>query len=163
MYIVWVMHAKADDIAIVTHRLTAQDLRMLVAAQGKTGQNVRDNEWLMSIRGRTIIPGGACEFDLPSYYAWQQRPAEQRSPAWIDRHLTKVTAALAAMSHGLGDKAWCSGNHFSLADIAVGCALSWLEFRFPEITWRETHPNLARHMDKLAARQSFLDTAPPTA
>ncbi|MDB5936873.1 MAG: cell division protein ZapD, partial [Massilia sp.] len=50
----------------------------LVAAQGKTGQNVRDNEWLMSIRGRTIIPGGACEFDLPSYYAWQHRPAQQR-------------------------------------------------------------------------------------
>ncbi|MBC7454500.1 MAG: cell division protein ZapD [Massilia sp.] len=50
----------------------------LVAAQGKTGQNVRDNEWLMSIRGRTIIPGGACEFDLPSYYAWQQRPSRQR-------------------------------------------------------------------------------------
>ena len=50
----------------------------LVAAQGKTGQNIRDNEWLMSIRGRTIIPGGACEFDLPSYYAWQQRPAQQR-------------------------------------------------------------------------------------
>lgn len=50
----------------------------LVGAQGKTGQNVRDNEWLMSIRGRTIIPGGACEFDLPSYYAWQKRPAEQR-------------------------------------------------------------------------------------
>jgi cell division protein ZapD len=49
-----------------------------VGAQGKTGQNVRDNEWLMSIRGRTIIPGGACEFDLPSYYAWQKRPAEQR-------------------------------------------------------------------------------------
>jgi cell division protein ZapD len=50
----------------------------LVAAQGKTGQNVRDNEWLMSIRGRTIIPGGACEFDLPSYHAWQQRSADQR-------------------------------------------------------------------------------------
>lgn len=50
----------------------------LMAAQGKTGQHVRDNEWLMSIRGRTIIPGGACEFDLPSYYAWQQRPAQQR-------------------------------------------------------------------------------------
>jgi cell division protein ZapD len=50
----------------------------LVAAQGRTGQNVRENEWLMSIRGRTIIPGGACEFDLPSYFAWQHRPAEQR-------------------------------------------------------------------------------------
>ena len=45
----------------------------LMATQGKTGQHIRDNEWLMSIRGRTIIPGGACEFDLPSYYAWQQR------------------------------------------------------------------------------------------
>ncbi|MDY7577494.1 cell division protein ZapD [Herbaspirillum sp. RTI4] len=50
----------------------------LSASQGRTGQNIRDNEWLMSIRGRTIIPGGACEFDLPSYYAWQQRPAQQR-------------------------------------------------------------------------------------
>ncbi|WP_371763542.1 cell division protein ZapD [Massilia sp.] len=50
----------------------------LVNAQGKTGQNVRDNEWLMSIRGRTIIPGGACEFDLPSYHAWQRRPTKQR-------------------------------------------------------------------------------------
>lgn len=50
----------------------------LAASQGKTGQHIRDNEWLMSIRGRTIIPGGACEFDLPSYYAWQHRPAGQR-------------------------------------------------------------------------------------
>lgn len=50
----------------------------LIAMQGKTGQHIRDNEWLMSIRGRTIIPGGACEFDLPSYHAWQSLPAEQR-------------------------------------------------------------------------------------
>lgn len=50
----------------------------LVNSTGKTGQNIRDNEWLMSIRGRTIIPGGACEFDLPSYYAWQKNPAEKR-------------------------------------------------------------------------------------
>ena len=50
----------------------------LMAAQGKTGQNIRDNEWLMSIRGRTGIPGGACEFDLPSYFAWQKRSSEQR-------------------------------------------------------------------------------------
>lgn len=50
----------------------------LAASQGRTGQNIRENEWLMSIRGRTIIPGGACEFDLPSYYAWQQRSPQQR-------------------------------------------------------------------------------------
>ncbi len=50
----------------------------LIAIQGKTGQHIRENEWLMSIRGRTIIPGGACEFDLPSYHAWQQQSTEQR-------------------------------------------------------------------------------------
>jgi len=50
----------------------------LVSSQSRAGQNIRENEWLMSIRGRTIIPGGACEFDLPSYHAWQQRPSSQR-------------------------------------------------------------------------------------
>jgi cell division protein ZapD len=50
----------------------------LVASQGKTGQHIRENEWLMSIRGRTIIPGGACEFDLPSYFAWQHHSPESR-------------------------------------------------------------------------------------
>lgn len=51
---------------------------LLMESQGKSGQHIRDNEWLMSIRGRTIIPGGACEFDLPSYYAWQNSSTEKR-------------------------------------------------------------------------------------
>ena len=50
----------------------------LSAVTGKTGQHLRDNEWLMSIRSRSIIAGGACEFDLPSYFAWQNRPADVR-------------------------------------------------------------------------------------
>jgi cell division protein ZapD len=51
---------------------------VLAASQGKTGQNIRDNAWLMSIRGRTTISGGACEFDLPSYHAWQHHGAARR-------------------------------------------------------------------------------------
>ena len=46
--------------------------------QGKAGQSLACNEWLMSIRSRISIPGGTCEFDLPSYYAWQQHPPAQR-------------------------------------------------------------------------------------
>ena len=46
------------------------------------------------------------------------------------------------MSSGLGDGPWCNGNHYSLADIAVGCALGWVEFRFPDITWRDDYANL---------------------
>ena len=45
---------------------------------GKAGQALTSNEWLMSIRSRINIPGGTCEFDLPAYYAWQQREPEQR-------------------------------------------------------------------------------------
>jgi glutathione S-transferase len=90
-----------------------------------------------------------------------QRPTEQQSQKWIDRQMGKVHHGLAAMSRGLGDKPWCNGNAYTLADIAVGCALGYLDFRFPEIDWRGQYPNLARLGEKLAARPSFIDTAPP--
>jgi glutathione S-transferase len=94
-------------------------------------------------------------------HTWAGRSDAQRSAAWVERQMGKVQAALAAMSQGLGDKPWCGGNHFSLADIAVGCALAYLEFRFSHIDWRSDYPNLTRLAEKLAARQSFIDTAPP--
>lgn len=92
---------------------------------------------------------------------WPGRTTEQRCPAWTDRQLHKVNAAVDAISTGLADKPWCSGIHLSLADIAVGCALAYLDFRFPQIAWRARHANLARLADKLNARQSFIDTLPP--
>ena len=94
---------------------------------------------------------------------WAGRTAAQRSQAWIDRQMSRVTAALQSMSQGLGDKPWCAGNHVTLADVAVGCALGYLDFRFAHIDWRAAHPNLHKLYDKLAARQSFIDSAPPTA
>jgi glutathione S-transferase len=94
---------------------------------------------------------------------WPGRTAEQRSQAWVDRQLHKVQVSLSAIAKGLGDKPWCSGIHLSLADIAVGCALGYLSFRFPQIEWRDTHENLAKLADKLDARQSFIDTLPPSA
>ncbi len=94
---------------------------------------------------------------------WVGRTDAQRSPAWVDRQIDKVHASLRAMSLGLGDRAWCTGIHHSLADICVGCALGYLDFRFPEIDWRADHPNLARLFEKLAQRPGFADTAPPKA
>ena len=91
---------------------------------------------------------------------WPGRTAEQRSQAWIDRQMDKIQAALKALGQGLGDKPFCSGVHFSLSDVATGCALSYLDFRFPDINWRKDHPNLQKLSDKLALRQSFVDTSP---
>jgi glutathione S-transferase len=94
---------------------------------------------------------------------WPGRTPEQRSQAWVDRQMGKIDACLTAINTGLADKPWCSGIHLSLADIAVGCALGYLDFRFPAVAWREPHANLARLADKLFARQSFIDTLPPVA
>jgi glutathione S-transferase len=94
---------------------------------------------------------------------WSGRTDAQRSQVWIDRQLAKVHACVKAMSQGLGDRPWCTGIHHSLADIAVGSALGYLDFRFADINWREPYPNLTKLYDKLSQRQSFIDTAPPAA
>jgi cell division protein ZapD len=63
--------------------------------QGKVGQSLTNNEWLMSIRSRITIPGGTCAFDLPAYYAWQQHPAERRRrdlQSWIEPFAPLATA-----------------------------------------------------------------------
>jgi len=92
--------------------------------------------------------------------AWAYRTPSERSQAWIDRQMGKIYAGLRAMDKGLGDKAFCFGNHLSLADIAVGCVMEYLDFRFPQVSWREGHANLARLHEKLVQRQSFMDTRP---
>ncbi|MFN4005031.1 MAG: glutathione S-transferase C-terminal domain-containing protein [Hylemonella sp.] len=91
---------------------------------------------------------------------WPHRTEAQRCQAWIDRQLGKIDASLQAMSRGLGDQPYCAGNHFSLADVAVGCALGYLDFRFPQIAWRDAYPNLVRLQAKLMQRPSFADTVP---
>ena len=64
------------------------------------------------------------------------------------------------MSQGLGDKPYCCGTHLNLADLAVGCALGYLDFRFPHIGWREDYANLAALQEKLAQRASFMESLP---
>ena len=91
---------------------------------------------------------------------WEGRTKAQRSQAWIDRQLGKIDSALQAMSRGLAEKPFCAGIHLSLADISVGCALGYLDFRFPNIAWREAHPNLARLDEKLTQRASFIESRP---
>lgn len=91
---------------------------------------------------------------------WSGRKKEHKSQAWIDRQLEKTHASVKAMSQGLGDKPFCAGIYLSLADIAVGCALGYLDFRFPEIDWRGNYPNLAKLQEKLSQRPSFTETQP---
>lgn len=79
---------------VVTRIERAHDA--LNALPGKAGQSLTTNEWLMSIRSRISIPGGTCEFDLPAYYAWQQRePAARRAD------LTQWVATMMPLAQAL--------------------------------------------------------------
>jgi cell division protein ZapD len=55
-----------------------QSSAALLSMTGKIGQYLRENDWLMSIKSRAVIPGGVCEFDLPSYHWWLHRSVEAR-------------------------------------------------------------------------------------
>ena len=105
------------------------------------------------------LADGICDA-AASVFLERKRPQEQQSGDWIVRQEQKVFRGLEAMSEELGEKTWCTGEFYSLADVAVGCALGYLEFRFPEIVWRKSHPNLGKLAEKLAARQAFKDTVP---
>ena len=89
-----------------------------------------------------------------------QRSEDERSAAWIERQMGKIRAGVDEMERELGDKSFCTGNSYTLADIAVGVCLGYLDFRFPQLGWRDSYPNLVRLETKLAERQSFIDTIP---
>jgi glutathione S-transferase len=88
------------------------------------------------------------------------RPLAEQSEAWIERQISKVQASLQYLSNSLGASEYCYLNQFTIADIAIGCALDWLDFRLPEITWRTEYPNLDVYLSRLSLRPSFLLTDP---
>jgi glutathione S-transferase len=92
--------------------------------------------------------------------SWPGRKEGERSQAWIDRQLKKIDDSLIAMDRALAERSNCVGIHLSLADIAVGVAVGYLDFRFPQIDWRGQHPNLAGLYERMSQRQSFKDTLP---
>lgn len=144
-----------DSPVIVEYVDTLSPVGKLIPPSGRERVEVRTWE---------ALADGVCDAAILARLEQTWGPREgARSPAWIERQMSRVGAALKAMGQGLGDKAWCHGTHYTLADVAVGCALAYLDFRFAHIDWRSDHPNLARLAEKLAARQSFIDTALPAA
>lgn len=142
-----------DSRVIVEYLDTLSPVGKLIPAQSRERVEVKTWE---------ALADGLCDAGLLARMesVWVDRPEAQRSQAWIDRQMGKIDATLKAMSRGLAEKPFCSGIHLSLSDIAVGCALGWLEFRFPAVDWRSRHPNLGKLQDKLMQRQSFIDTKP---
>lgn len=89
----------------------------------------------------------------------RKRPKSLQSTEWISRQQKKAMLGLEVAARDLSDKKWCEGNVYTLADVALGCTLGYLSFRFPEMKWR-MFPNLVRLVDTLEERASFIETAP---
>ena len=85
-----------------------------------------------------------------------QREAARQDAAWIARQRSKVEAGIAAVSKSVGSR---RGAATTLGDIACACSLFWLEFRFPEIRWRDD-PVLKAWAENLEKRPSFATTKP---
>jgi glutathione S-transferase len=143
-----------DSRVIVEYLDTLSPVGKLIPPPGRERIEVRTWE---ALADGTLDAAVAARLEA----TWAGRQDRERSQAWIDRQMRAVNASLKAMSQGLGEKPWCAGIHFSLADVAVGCALGYLDFRFPQIDWRGSYPNLTRLAEKLAQRPSFTDSAPP--
>jgi glutathione S-transferase len=143
--------AMFDSRVIVEYLDTLTPVGKLIPTQGRERAGVKCWE---------ALADGVLDAAVLVRLEKTQRPAAQQNQAWIDRQMGKVNAGLKAMSSGFAETSFCTGNHYTLADVAVGCALGWLSFRFPEIDWREDHPNLAKLFDKLSERPSFKDTLP---
>jgi len=114
----------------------------------------------IAVRRWEALADGVLDAGLLVRYESLRDPKEQ-SRAWSDKQLARMQRAMALMSSELGERSWCHAERYSLADIALGCCLGWLDFRKPGgVNWFADYANLAKHYEKLMARPAFADTKP---
>ncbi len=113
----------------------------------------------IAVKRWEALADGICDA-AASAFLEMKRPTAQCSSEWVARQRVKMNAGLGSMAADLGDAAWCHGNGITLADLAIGCALGYLEFRFADIDWSKQYPNLQILYGKLMARPAFSETVP---
>lgn len=113
----------------------------------------------IKVRRWEALADGVCDAAV-SVMLEQRKPEAQQSSAHIEKQFDKVTRGLNVLNLDLAKKKWCVNEKFSLADIALGCALGYLDLRFAHLNWQESYPNLAKHYSVLVKRASFKQTMP---
>ena len=80
---------------------------------------------------------------------------------WYQKQLKKIECGLTVLQQDIGERDFCFGNAFSVADICAGMALGYMDRAYSSYDWRGKYPGLKRYADKLFARASFQQTLPP--
>ncbi len=107
------------------------------------------------------LADGVCDAIVLTVIEGAREPGLQ-SAWWIARQRSKTEAGIAEAARLLGSRKWFVGDTFGLADVAVGCMLSYVSLRAPDIEWRQTYPNLDAFSERMEARPSFQQTIPET-
>lgn len=107
------------------------------------------------------LADGIAEATVLINHEYREPPEKQRAPAWFARQRAKIDRGLATIEKDLGSGEFCFGGRFTLADVAAGYALGYLDQALPEVEWRTAHPPLRRFAERLAERKSFIKTLPP--
>jgi len=113
----------------------------------------------MGVRGIEALADGVTDAAV-ALYLEKKRAPDQQSSDWLVLQEKTLFRGLEALSEALGERPWYLDKNMTLADIACGCMLGYLDLRFPDIDWRSAHPNLEKLADKLATRASFQETLP---
>jgi glutathione S-transferase len=119
----------------------------------------QDHNARISVRRWEALADGICDAAIAAMMEGRRSP-EQQSQANIDKQLGKVMLGLDVLNLDIYKKKWCVNETFGLADIALGCTLGYLDFRFKSLNWQDKFPNLAKHYSVLVKRPSFKQTMP---
>jgi glutathione S-transferase len=119
----------------------------------------QDNTSKMITRRWESLADGICDAAVAAMLEGRREPAQQ-SQANIDKQLAKVLLGLEVLNLDITKKKWCVNETFSLADIALGCMLGYVDLRFKHLQWQDKFPNLAKHYSVLVKRPSFKQTMP---
>ena len=119
----------------------------------------QDHNARVSVRRWEALADGVCDAAIAAMLEGR-RPEAQQSQANIDKQLDKVKLGLEVLNLDITKKKWCVNETFSLADIAVGCMLGYVDLRFKHLNWQDNYVNLAKHYSVLVKRPSFKLTMP---
>lgn len=143
-----------DSRVIVEYLDTLSPVGKLIPAAGRERAHVKTWE---ALADGVLDAGVAVRLEQ----TWAGRTDAERCAAWVERSMGKVQRGLDAMEHQApAGQPFLTGQHLSLADVAVVTALDWLAFRFPQSAWLEGRPHLAKLRERLADRPSFAETMP---
>ncbi|SNR65838.1 glutathione S-transferase [Methylobacillus rhizosphaerae] len=146
----------ADDDSLYDSRVIVEYLDNRTPLAHLIPQEHSARVW---VRRWEALADGVCDAAIAAVMEGR-RPEAMQDPAIIAKQMGKVERGLQTLNDDLGKNKWCVNNTFSLADIALGCVLGYLELRYQQLGWREQYPNLARHYADMSKRPSFRQTAP---